>query len=224
MTSIRVIFDLDDTLYPERAFAVSAFDAAAEWARDALGLDGLAAEMTQLLDDGHLGRLFTIVLERRGVDPGHAAGLIEAYRRHQPVQLDLYPEVDAVLGTLAGRAPIGLITDGTPEVQRSKVRALGLESRFAAIVYTHELGGREFAKPHRSAFEAMEKALAAPGARFVYVGDNPAKDFQAPNRMGWTTVQVLRPQRIHAGAAVIEHGAPHHVVDTLAELPAILAL
>jgi hypothetical protein len=35
-------------------------------------------------------------------------------------------------------------------------------------------------------------------------------------------VQIVRPQRIHAGAAAIEGGVAQHVVETLAELPAIL--
>lgn len=224
MTATRVIFDLDDTLYPERSFAVSAFAAVGEWAKRELGVAGLAADMTRLLDDGHLGRLFTLVLEERGVDAAHAAALMEAYRRHQPSSLALYDDAAVVLDRLAAAAPIGLITDGTPAVQRAKVKALGVGHRFGHIVYTHELGGRAFAKPHPGAYEAMTAALGVPGCHFVYVGDNPAKDFVSPNRMGWTTVQVVRPQRIHASAKVADGGAPRHVVASLTDLPALLGL
>lgn len=222
MRRLRVIFDLDDTLYPERDFAVSAFEAAGGWARDRLGVEGLAADMIRLLDDGHLGALFRIALERRGIDPLHAADLIDAYRRHEPIQLEMYPDSEVALRHFAGHGPLGLITDGTPAVQRAKVKALAIAERFHHIVYTHELGGREFAKPHAGSFEAMQAALGQPSDRFVYVGDNPSKDFVSPNRMGWTTVQVVRPQRIHANAKVAEGGVPHHVVETLAELPALL--
>ena len=204
MSRLRVVFDLDDTLYAERDFAVSAFEAAGAWAEATLGHRGLAAEMSDLLDAGHLGQLFTLVLERRGIDAVHSAALIEAYRRHKPVQLALYPDAAPMLEQFRAAGPIGLITDGTPEVQRAKVDALGVADRFARIVYTHELGGRSFAKPHAASFEAMQAAIGAPGDRFVYVGDNPSKDFVAPNRMGWTTVQVVRPQRIHAE----RHGRP----------------
>lgn len=222
MRRLRLVFDLDDTLYPERSFAVSAFAAASAWAEATLGIDGLAPEMTRLLDEGHLGRLFTIVLERRGIDPVHAGGLMEAYRAHQPLQLDLYADAARCLAEAGEHGPLGLITDGTPTVQRAKVKALGIAETFGHIVYTHELGGRAFAKPHAGAFEAMQRALGEAGDRFVYVGDNPAKDFQAPNRLGWTTVQVERPQRIHAKAVAIEDGQPQHVVATLDALPAIL--
>ncbi|MEQ1615721.1 MAG: HAD family hydrolase [Hyphomicrobiaceae bacterium] len=217
-----MVFDLDDTLYPERDFAVSAFGAAAEWARTALGVAGLADDMTKLLDDGHLGRLFTLVLERRGIDPVHGADLIEAYRQHEPMQLDLYPDAELALSHFYGLGPLGLITDGTPAVQRAKVRALGIANRFHHIVYTHELGGRDFAKPHASSFEAMRAAVGEPGDRFVYIGDNPSKDFVSPNRMGWTTVQVMRPQRIHANAKTAVGGAAHHVVASLEALPELL--
>ena len=33
----------------------------------------------------------------------------------------------------------------------------------------------------------------------AYVADNPEKDFVAPRRMGWRTVQINRPGRLHEG-------------------------
>ena len=102
------------------------------------------------------------------------------------------------------------------------MNALGIGHRFGHIVYTHAAGGREFAKPHAGSFQAMAAAIGRPGDRFVYVGDNAAKDFIAPNAMGWVTVQVKRPQRIHANAIAAAGGEPRHVIETLADLPAVL--
>ena len=42
-----LILDLDDTLYPERQFALSGFAAAERWAAAELAIDGLAAAMTR---------------------------------------------------------------------------------------------------------------------------------------------------------------------------------
>jgi putative hydrolase of the HAD superfamily len=223
MSRLRVIFDLDDTLYPERTFALSAFAEADAWAQQALGVEGLSADMTRLLDAGHLGQLFTLVLEQRGIDTRHGPQLIALYRGHQPADLQLYADAGPVLAHFAAVGPIGLITDGTVEVQQAKVRALKIEQSFAQVIYTHAAGGSAFAKPHPHAFETMQAALGGADDRFVYVGDNPAKDFVAPNRMGWTTVQVVRPQRIHDSAKVAAGGAPHHVIRTLSALPALLA-
>ena len=224
MSQLRVVFDLDDTLYPERSFAISAFGAASRWAKATLGVDGLEADMTRLLDAGHLGQLFPMVLEQRGIDRVHAAGLLDAYRTHAPAHLALYSDAAEVLHLLAALGPMGLITDGTVSVQQAKVRALGLARTFQEIIYTHGLGGREFAKPHPSAFEAMQASIGKAGDRFVYVGDNPAKDFVSPNQMGWQTVQIERPQRIHANAETAAGGKAQHVITTLADLPGILGI
>ena len=223
---LRLVFDLDDTLYPERQFAVSGFRACAGWlARDhgVATSDNVVEHMTRLLDDGHMRALFEIVLGDNigAYSPATLEAFIDIYRLHEP-EISFYHDTEDVLAHYEARGPLGLITDGQPEVQSSKVRALGLEPRFAHIVYTSGLGGRAFAKPHPRAFEVTEAALGQPGDRFVYVGDNPAKDFVAPNLRGWTTVQVLRPQRIHARAKMAEGGAAQHVVETLAALPDLL--
>ena len=223
MPRIRLIFDLDDTLYAERDYAVSGFRAAGQWAKATLGIDGIEADMTRLLDAGHLGGLFKIVLEERGIDAAHAGSLLAAYRSHVPERLLLYPDARRALERWHATGPLGLITDGTVEVQQAKVKVLGVAHRFAHIIYTHALGGRAFAKPHPQAFEMMQSAFGGAGDRFVYVGDNPAKDFVSPNRMGWTTVQIIRQQRTHAAAKVAENGAPHIVIHSLDELRDALA-
>ena len=36
------------------------------------------------------------------------------------------------------------------------------------------------------------------GMNYVYIGDNPHKDFITPNKLGWTTICLLdRGQNIH---------------------------
>ncbi|MEL6373137.1 MAG: HAD family hydrolase, partial [Pseudomonadota bacterium] len=220
-----IIFDLDDTLYAERDFAVSAFTAIGQEAETTWGVHGLADEMTRLLDAGHLGSLFAAVMETHlaHVPKAEAGGLLQRYRDHRPPQLDLHDDAAAVLEELASRCRLGLITDGHAATQAAKVDALGIARRFEEIIYTGGLGpDRAFHKPHPRAFELMASALAAPHGDLVYVGDNPAKDFVAPNALGWRTVQVVRPARIHAGAAEAEGGAPQHRIDSLDALVDLL--
>jgi putative hydrolase of the HAD superfamily len=108
-------------------------------------------------------------------------------------------------------------------MQLKKVRALALEPCFRHIVYTDTLGdGRAFAKPHARSFELIASLLPESGYRFVYVGDNPAKDFVAPNAMGWITVQVVRDGGIHDARRTVPGGTPQHQVRALTELPDIL--
>jgi putative hydrolase of the HAD superfamily len=170
-------------------------------------------------------RLFEIVLESRlpALSPATVEAFIDVYRLHEP-EIALYPDAAWALDHFGGAGPIGLITDGQHVVQSSKVRALGIADRFEHIVYTGALGGRAYSKPHPLSFEQMEAALGGVRAgRFVYVGDNPAKDFVTPNARGWTSIQIVRPHRIHARAATAAGGEPRHVIETLEALPEILA-
>jgi putative hydrolase of the HAD superfamily len=223
MSRLKLVFDLDDTLYPERMFAISGFRAAAAWAERELGIAGLYEPMLRLLEEGKLRQLFDIVLAEHAPEhrPDQLEAFIDAYRTHEP-RIALFEDAHASLEHFGARGPLGLITDGLRDVQAGKVRALGLDQRLQHIIYTHALGGREFSKPNPKAFELMEGALGERGDRFVYIGDNPAKDFVAPNARGWLTVQVLRPGGIHNGAATAEGGVPRHTVDSLDELADLL--
>jgi putative hydrolase of the HAD superfamily len=230
MTTRHLVFDLDDTLYAEREFALSGFRAAADMAERAFELErgaapALARHMTELLDSGHLGRSFTIALAAAKPDhtPEQLAAFVAAYREHKP-DITLFDDARVALERHGTAGTLGLITDGTHAVQKSKVSALGIAGYFRSIVYTGAIGGREMSKPHPRAFEVARDALGKPGDRFVYIGDNPSKDFQAPNAMGWTTIMIQRPNvpRIHANAATIQGGTPHHVIASLDSLPDIL--
>jgi putative hydrolase of the HAD superfamily len=227
MDPLRIVFDLDDTLYPERQFALCGFHAAARWAETELGLKDLDADMIRLLDAGHLGKLFGMVLEARmpgRVTREHQQALMTAYRNAE-AELQLFDDARWALAHYEGQGPLGLITDGTHAMQLKKVRALALEPRFREIIYTGALGAdRAFHKPHPKSFVMMEEALATPGCRFVYVGDNPAKDFIAPNARGWITVQVVRDGGIHDATRTIDGGAAQHKIGSLSELPQVLGV
>ena len=222
---LRLVFDLDDTLYPERSYALGGFRAAADYARDTWGLADLAPEMTRLLDAGMLGPLFKQVLHAAKPDTtaDQLAEFVRAYSRHTP-NLTLFPDAAAVLDHFEQLGPLGLITDGHAKTQAAKVAALGIAPRFKSIVYTGALGpDRAFHKPHPMAFELTEQTLGGTRDRFVYVGDNPAKDFAAPNARGWCTVQIVRAGGIHGTPAAIPGGEAHHRITSLMDLPAILA-
>jgi putative hydrolase of the HAD superfamily len=62
----------------------------------------------------------------------------------------------------------------------------------------------------------MEAHPAA--ARFLYVGDNPDKDFLAPNRLGWTTVMVRDERNLHSPWSGLGEAAPLLVLESFAAL------
>ena len=83
---------------------------------------------------------------------------------------------------------IGIITDGRPEGQRNKLKALGLEKFMDDIIVTDELGGIQFRKPNDISFRIMQNRWKIPFENIVYVGDNPNKDLQAPRQLGMRSV------------------------------------
>lgn len=219
-----VIFDLDDTLYPERQYALGGFRAVAEQLVDHLG-DRAAtlARLTALLDSPHRFRVFDAFLEERAMKD-HSDVLLQmlkAYRAYKPT-LEFHPDTDAAIERLRATHRLGLITDGRSEGQWSKIDALGLRTRIDEIIVTSDLGDG-FHKPHVRAFELISEKLQVPHAACAYVADNPGKDFVAPNALGWRSIRVLRADGLYRDVQTVPAGEPHYVVKNLDDLEVLLA-
>ncbi len=218
-----VIFDLDDTLYPERAYAFSGFAAVASAFSDVLSDPSeTTAQLTALFDTPDRPRVFDALLQARGLgsDPTLSGRMVEVYREHVPT-IQLHPDADAVLTRVRGKYKLGIITDGRVSTQTLKLEALGLRQRVDRAIITSE-SGADFAKPHPLAFERMAEALGVKAEECVYVADNATKDFIAPNELGWLTVKIVRADGIYRNAPTAEEGQPRHVIESLDELDALL--
>ena len=221
-----IVFDLDDTLYPERDYVLSGFRAVAAWSDPNLGIPAEQgfAELQALLDQGVRGEIFNRWLERHGlVDDGRVARLVALYRQHEP-KISLFPEVTSLLSSLRTRYYLGLLTDGYREVQQRKLAALNLAGYFDAVVFADEWG-REAWKPSPVPFYAVLERLGhLSPAEAVYVADNPTKDFLGARRVGMATVWVRRPTGFYANEepADLEHH-PDICVRRLDELGPALA-
>lgn len=95
--------------------------------------------------------------------------------------------------------------------------SVAVTPRVDAIILTGELAPG-LSKPHPRAFELMADRLGAAHNECIYVADNPAKDFVAPNALGWTTIRIVRPDGIYKDAPPAEQGAPRHVITLLDEI------
>ena len=113
------------------------------------------------------------------------------------------------------------MTDGFLPAQKLKVRALGIEKYFKSIIYTEELG-RQFWKPSPAGFEKLLRDLNAKPETCAYVADNPAKDFIAPNQLGFTTIQIIRPNRIHLDTPKTPDATPKCTINNLSQLLELL--
>ena len=193
------LFDLDDTLYPEREYVRSGFRAVAVWADQNLGIPmgrGFA-ELESLFDGGERAATFELWLSNNGFNPdAWSASFVEVFRSHFPL-LSPYPEVRRVLRSLSRTRPLGLVSDGRLEAQQRKIDALGISSYFSCIVLTDQWG-RDSWKPSPRGFEEALARLGIEPSQAAYVGDNPRKDFVAPKRLGMKTIRVRRQDGLYS--------------------------
>jgi len=195
--SITIVFDLDDTLYCECDYVRSGIASVDVWVQWQLGVEGFGAAALRLWNAGRREKLFDATLAGLGVaaDPATIAAMVAVYRDHPP-RIRLAPDARAFLASDHGFG-LALISDGFRGTQRRKVAVLEL-SRYAfdPIIFTDDWG-REYWKPHPRAFETVEAAHRGRSSRFVYVADNPSKDFLAPHALGWAAVQFDRVHAVH---------------------------
>ena len=193
-----VVFDLDDTLYPEREYVASGFRAVAAWAHENLGVahDETFAELVTLFASGIRGKTFDVWAHKRGMDGRRLVPqLIEIYRSHEP-QISAFPGMPQLLERLTAICRVGLVSDGGESVQQRKLRALGLATFLDAVVFSDCLG-RDSWKPSRRPFDVVLSRLGVNGEDAVYVGDNPAKDFLGARLAKMSSVRLRHPDGLH---------------------------
>lgn len=175
-----VVFDLDDTLYNEKEYVKSGYCA-------------VSLMLPQFKDaEAKLWKAFEekksaidVLLIAEGVYTEELKQkCLEAYRFHQP-DIHLNKGAAEILANLREQGYlIGIITDGRPEGQWAKIKALGLDEYVDHIIVTDELGGVEYRKPNEKAFELMKEQLGVEFSEMCYVGDNISKDFIASQKLG----------------------------------------
>ncbi|NND03482.1 MAG: HAD family hydrolase [Acidimicrobiia bacterium] len=191
-----VILDVDDTLYLERDYVRSGFNAVGRFLSQ-LGVIDAGAELWAGFEAGVRGTAFNDLLRSRGlVAKVSVDQLVTVYREHEP-SIELLPDAKRALEMLGDRF-IGIITDGPSASQHAKINALGIRGLIDHVVVTSDFGPG-FGKPHVRAFREMEDVSGLCGQNLVYVADNPVKDFLAPRELGWKTLRIRRPGGLHAG-------------------------
>ncbi len=186
-----VVFDMDDTLYPEHSYVYSGFKAIDCHLAENFKTDGFYGVAKRLFLEGRRGKIFNETLDCLGFSyqDGLIKELIDVYRNHKPaIHLDV--EVIKVIEYFSQYYKTALITDGYQAAQRNKIEALGISRYFDFICVTDEFG-RDYWKPHEKPFVTTENALNVKSSECIYIADNPIKDFVTPNRLGWKTIQLL---------------------------------
>uniref|UniRef100_UPI0040498CE1 HAD family hydrolase n=1 Tax=Flavobacterium sp. TaxID=239 RepID=UPI0040498CE1 len=200
------VFDLDDTLYSERDFEKSGI----EFVYYNLSIKHISLEtilnnrnnwIEQMINGSNNQITSQIVLDM--------------YRNHLPT-IQLYNDAKVFLEKLLSQEiEMSLITDGRSITQRNKLKALGIESFFKNIVISEEVNSE---KPSEYNFRmVMYNKIAE---NYIYIADNPKKDFITPNKLGWTSICLLdRGHNVHEQVFTnsIEYN-PHFIIKSFNEI------
>ncbi len=186
-----VIFDLDDTLYSEKQYVFSGFKKISQF----LGRDDAFARMVQHFENGELP-IDEYLTEIHATDKKDEC--LRIYREQFP-DINLYDGFAELIADIkACNIKVGIITDGRPESQKNKIKALKLNDLVDDIIITDELGGAQFRKPCDIAFRIMQNRWRIPYEQRVDVGDNPSKDFQACRQLGMRWIYFKNPDGMYS--------------------------
>lgn len=212
-----VIFDLDDTLYRERRYALSGFAAVARWIESRFGVSApdAMAVLVHALRHGHRAQAFQRLCDRFALDANVVPQLVQVMRTHDP-RLRLAPVARRVLAGLWVTHRVAILTNGLPAVQTRKVVALGLGALVHSVVYAAEYGSG-LGKPEAAAFLAACRTLRVQPGSCVFVGNDLARDIAGARAVGMKTILLARGHGDPVAA-----GADRHVT-TLDDVPAAVA-
>lgn len=158
----------------------------------------------------HLRELiFADIAETQGLDPGVGVAVADAYadeRDHSRVYL--FPGAMDLLEVLSDR-PLGMVTNGDPEMQRPKLEATGLDRYFETVVYA---GHDAPAKPDPAPFHlALERMGRSPDDS-IYVGNDPEDD------VGGAAAAGLDSVWLRDGSTATPRTEPTYTIEVLSDL------
>lgn len=184
-----VIFDLDNTLYPEETYVKSGFSEVSKYLSKKYDFDEkkLFSKIMDIFHEDGRGSIFNRLIEDLEIEED-VLTLVYVYRYHIP-KINLYPNANTILKCLKKDFQIGLITDGRAFVQKRKVDALDIEKYFDLIIFTDVLG-EHFWKPSVEPYNLILNHFNCKPEESIYIGDDPYKDFKAPKKLGMKSIQV----------------------------------
>lgn len=124
--------------------------------------------------------------------------------------LHLFDEVPEVMEELRGEFRLGMLTNGPSDLQRSKIKVLGIEPWFDDIVVSGEHG---MAKPDPGIFEVALSRLNADPEDTIYIGNSPQYDVLGANNAGIPVIW-----RRDESEEEIEEANPDLIIDDLTPL------
>lgn len=177
-----VVFDLDDTLISEHEYQKSGISAVEKYISSLY--DVSFEKQIHLANDAGILDLWGWACEQLKLPLDIKESFLWIYRLHEP-NIRLSEGVKCLLASLKCLgAQLVVLSDGRSITQRLKLRAVNLEEIPAFISEDFQS-----TKPDPLRFIAIENTWV--NRKYVYIADNPEKDFLAPRSRNWLTIGAL---------------------------------
>ena len=152
-----------------------------------------------------------------GQDDEHLARLaLETHTQNRGKTLRLFDDAQKAIDVLKLRFRLGLITNGASDTQRSRLRLLGIEKTFDAVIISGEVG---VAKPDASVFALALQKLGVGKENVWHVGDSLKTDVAGAVGAGLTAVWLNRTGVLRKE----DDPKPDHEIRSLSELARLLS-
>lgn len=219
LTNTVVVFDLDDTLYPEADYVTSGIRHVCAQIHSLYGKD-IYTDVNSALEANPKVDWLAFACECAGLPNTAKDSLLWDYRLHEP-DICLTAECKTALESVRSSASaVAVLTDGRSVTQRLKLKALGLTDW--PMYISEEYGAP---KPNPERFKAIQSDY--PAEHYVYVADNVKKDFLGCNPLGWIGVGMRGDHRnIHSNVLVDlpALAQPTYWVNSWEELSVLLCI
>jgi putative hydrolase of the HAD superfamily len=153
---------------------------------------------------------FAAIAEDCGRDPERGRAVAEAFAEERDhARVERLTGARDALDALAADHALGVVTNGPPEMQTTKLEASGLADYFETVVF----GGHDAAaKPDPEPFEVALADLGVAADRAIHVGNSLSSDVAGAHAAG------LRSAWVPAEEGVEPEPEPHHAFESLADL------
>jgi putative hydrolase of the HAD superfamily len=176
-----IVLDLDDTLYKEADYQNSGFREVTKYIKKNYKLNINYTFIKNCIYQKK--NVLQELCKNYKLKKSIFKSLLWIYRLHKP-KIHLKKNVKTFISKIKKYSlGVAILTDGRSITQRLKLHALGIDNLpFYISEDYHDK------KPSLKRFKLIMKNM--PAEKYIYIADNPAIDFLAPNKLKWVTIGI----------------------------------
>lgn len=218
-----ILFDLDDTLYRERDFVYSGFLEVSKYIGEKFNydVDHIYNTILKIFHKDGRNNIFDKLCNQYSINE-NIDKLVQVYRDTNP-NIKLYDDAIYLLNKIRDGFGLGIITDGKNTVQWNKIKSLDVQRYMDKIIVTDDLG-LEYWKPSKKSYNQMLEHFGGKANEFIYIGDNPNKDFISAKKMGINTIRIIREIGDHMNTSLSEEYEADYRINSLMEVENIIKI